>query len=90
MRRRRVNEGRICKDRARALSREVSNEQFVGCRCRATIGAGGRVALSHRIGQSLRMSTRTELCVASAARPRANPSFHTDALRLAAPAFARG
>jgi len=76
MRRRRVNARCICQERERALSREVSNERFVGCLRRATIGVNGCVALGHRIEQRPRKPTRTELCMASAARQRANPSMH--------------
>jgi hypothetical protein len=71
-----VNGQSICQDRARALSLKVGNEQFVGCLCRAIIGANGYVALSHRVGKSPRVFRRTELRVASVARPRANPSLH--------------
>jgi hypothetical protein len=76
MRRRRVYGQSVCQDRARAMPHEVSNEQSVGCWCHAIVGANGCVALSHRIGQSPRMPTRTEFREASVARPRANPSLH--------------
>jgi hypothetical protein len=76
-----VNGQSDCQNRARALSLKVSNEQSVGCRCRANIGANGCVALSQRVGQSPRVFTRTELRVRSAARPRANPSLHPTCYR---------
>jgi hypothetical protein len=56
-----VNGQSVCQDRACASSLKVSNEQFVGCWCRASIGANSCGAWSHRVGQSPRMFTRTEL-----------------------------
>jgi hypothetical protein len=61
---------------------KVRDEQLVGCLCLATVRVGGGVVLNQRVRQSPRMSTRTELRVASAARPRANPSLHPTCYRL--------